>query len=414
MENKKPNKLQPEGCEAKRRYLFKNNGSAIALVVIVVAVLSLLSVSLLSLGQHYRLQSIYKAEEISSKIAADAGLTKSIYAMNQQLQKKTLNSSSLPGEKETLPLSEGSFKYVVTGSGGSGYQVESTGHFGHAEKKVKALLRLAGLYEYAIYVKEYLELKNDSIVDSFNLGADESPLQIATLSTIPSIVDLRNSVTIDGEMLAGFGADPDEVVNIQSGVNITGGTSSIATYWDPPIVAVPEYLSTSFSKGEILNSITLTTDGKYDRIKIGNGEIITIDGNVSLYITGTVFMGTNAQIKILDTNPDAKLTLYLGDKFDTNNGATINNMTKDPKRLSIFGQEGCEGFELRATGQFYGTIYVPNADVVFHNSLESFGAVVAKSFINQTASHFHYDASLRKVSIDDIGVRFVIHRWSEE
>jgi hypothetical protein len=43
-----------------------------------------------------------------------------------------------------------------------------------------------------------------------------------------------------------------------------------------------------------------------------------------------------------------------------------------------------------------------------------FGSVIAKCVDQKNSSTFHYDVSLRDVTIEDIGVRFVIEQWLEE
>jgi hypothetical protein len=185
--------------------------------------------------------------------------------------------------------------------------------------------------------------------------------------------------------------------------------------WDPPIIPPPDYLIASSSLGSITNSCTITTSGKYSNINLGNGNIITIDGNVELYVTGNVILGNDAEIRIVDlaANPNASLTLYLGANFEGKNGSCINNLTMDAHRLSIYGLENCTKIWLFAKDTFYGTIYAPNANIVLKNAVEYFGALVGKSFLQNESADFHYDASLRKVSISDLGVRFVIRRWQE-
>ena len=47
------------------------------------------------------------------------------------------------------------------------------------------------------------------------------------------------------------------------------------------------------------------------------------------------------------------------------------------------------------------------------NSVEMFGSVVVDLFEQHVAADFHYDASLQDVSINDIGVQFIVDRWQE-
>jgi hypothetical protein len=42
------------------------------------------------------------------------------------------------------------------------------------------------------------------------------------------------------------------------------------------------------------------------------------------------------------------------------------------------------------------------------------GAIVANSFIQKSTAIFHYDVDLRTLTADELGLHFVIDRWSED
>ena len=92
----------------------------------------------------------------------------------------------------------------------------------------------------------------------------------------------------------------------------------------------------------------------------------------------------------------------------------MKNLTAEAPRLAIDGLEGCDSIDLKHEGELYGTIYAPKADVVFFNSLEMTGALVATNFIQKSSALFHYDADLRKYDASELGLRFVVERWTED
>jgi len=51
---------------------------------------------------------------------------------------------------------------------------------------------------------------------------------------------------------------------------------------------------------------------------------------------------------------------------------------------------------------------------VLLNSGDMYGSVIGNSVEQKNSATFHYDVTLREVSIEDIGVRFVIRDWQEE
>jgi choice-of-anchor A domain-containing protein len=104
----------------------------------------------------------------------------------------------------------------------------------------------------------------------------------------------------------------------------------------------------------------------------------------------------------------------VGGNILLDNGSAINNLTMDTHKLKIYGLDTCTKIDIKNSGTLYGAIYAPNADIHLYNSVEVYGSVVGKSFTQDVSANVHYDASLRKASINDVGVRFVVKNWHEE
>jgi len=339
-----------------------------------------------------------------------------VFEMNEKLKVKPWDDSTLPqATNEVLPNCDAIFSYILTGDIGNGYIVESVGKSNQAERKVSSSLQLQGPFESAIFAKTTINLKNGTTVDWYNYGEDEKNLQVGTNSTGPASIDLKNGVTVNGDVAVGVGGEPDVVINSQW-ATITGKTYALAEEYELPPIAVPEYLQALPSQGTIDDTTTLTGSAKYDEIYLKNGKIIIIDGPVTLYIIGDVIIKNSAELQVVsaDTNPDASLTLYLGGDAEIKNSGAINNKARDAKKVKIYGLDGCQSIILKNGSDFYGAIYAPNADVEMKNSADVFGAVVAKSFEQKNSATFNYDASLRDVSINDEAVRFVVKQWQEE
>jgi hypothetical protein len=74
-------------------------------------------------------------------------------------------------------------------------------------------------------------------------------------------------------------------------------------------VVVPSYLLRATSKGTIRKDKTVRNDGKWDEINLGNSEILTINGDVTLYVTSDVLMGNGVGFVFTE---NSSLVLYLG------------------------------------------------------------------------------------------------------
>ncbi len=74
----------------------KKRGSAIPLAVVAVVILLAMGMGLLRLGLNSRIFSIRTTSDIAARSAADAGLTKALFEMNEKLQVKPWDDSTLP------------------------------------------------------------------------------------------------------------------------------------------------------------------------------------------------------------------------------------------------------------------------------------------------------------------------------
>jgi hypothetical protein len=392
----------------------KKRGSAIPLAVVAVLILLAMGTGLLRLGLNSRIYSIRTTSDIAARSAADAGLIKALFEMNEKLKVEPWNGSSLPQETNTsLPNCDAVFSYTVTGDLGSGYTIESTGISGQAQRTVSCTLQLQGPFEAAIFTEDGMELKNSAVVDWYNNTEDDKIMQIGTNSTASGSVVLKNSATVYGDVVVGVGGDPGVIIN-DYGATVTGDTRALTERYVMQPVTVPEWLESLPSSGAIpndTNDTTIITSARYSSIDLGNSETVTISGgDITLYITGDIILGNSAELGIEN---DASLILYLGGDFEGKNSSAVNNLTKDAKKLKIYGLDSCETIQFKNSTDLYGAIYAPNADVVMNNSANIYGSVVSKSFDQRNSATFNYDVTLRDVSINDEALYFRITNWHE-
>lgn len=397
---------------------WQRGGSAVVLVVLATVVLSALGVGLLRLGLSSRIYSVRVAEQAQARCAADAGLAKAVFAMNEKLKIKPWSDTGLPAEADqTLPNSDATFDYSVSVDGGN-YTVESVGNSAEALKRVNSILRLKGLFEGAIVTQGPLILKPGMVVDGYNssdpLDTDVD-LQIATTSTAADQVVLNAGVTIDGDVFVGMDSDPSTVIKDLGAT--TGYRSSLTEEIEFPAVTLPGYTSpdtTIEAKGATV-TVGPADSGRYEAIDLKRtsdlGILEIAGGDVVLYVTGDIDMGQDCEIVI---NNGASLTLYLDGDLTADNNAGFNNGTQIPANFKLYGTGTDQDFDIRSKSDVFGAVYAPNADVTIMASGDVYGSVVANSFEMKSGGNFYYDEALSNVTVDDDGVRFVVKRWSEE
>ncbi len=397
---------------------YGRDGFALAAMLCAVVILFVIGAGVMSLGLHSRVFAARTSSDITARCAADAGVTKALFEMNEKLKVIPWQDSSLPeATQESLPNTEAIYSYAVTGDPGSGYSILSTGKSGVREKNINCSLSLQGPFERAILAQGPLILKGGTIVEGYN---SEDPWEtdidatVGTLSILPDSVVLNTGVIINGDVIVGVGGNVETVVK-DLGAS-THRQYALLKEIELPAIIAPELPDKG--AGIKVHGTTLTigpTDtGQYGEIELKNASapgILEINGgDVVLYVTGDISLGQGCEIVIKE---DATLVLYLNGDMSADNEAGINNEGV-PTSFKLFGTGTEEQtITLKAKSESLGAIYTPNAVVTIMAKGDVYGAVTAKSFEMKSGGNFYYDKALRAVKFDDEALRFVIKDWRE-
>jgi hypothetical protein len=392
-------------------------GNIMSLVMLVVVLLMVVGIGVLGLGLHGRMLAVRSGADIAARCAADSAIAAAVYQMNQKLKIKPWDDSILPCVSNVGVLaSDATYGYTVTKDSGV-YTIQGTGRAGNSISVIDTTLRLYSVFDYALFAKDSLELKNSAIIDWVNSQLGDWPLQVGTNSTDSGAITLKDGTVINGDIVVGIGGSPDEVIDAGAGVTITGDTYAMFSNAVLPSVYVPAWLASMPSGGTIDTAVVLEASGKYDGINLKKDYKLTITEPVVLYITGDIRLKNSAEIIIggdLDTDNDAFLIIYLAGSATFDNSSQVNNLTKDATRFTLYGLDSCVDIRLKNGGVFYGVVYAPNASIILDNSVGAYGSVVGQRLILKNGAIFYYDAALRDRTVHDDAVRFMIHRWTEQ
>lgn len=420
-------------------------GSILALMVIVIVLLSVAGIGMLRCGLQARLYAARTSNEIAAQTAADAGLIRAVWVLNQDVQ-ADYSTNELPRQMDqSLANSGATFSYEVaipsgntiefTEVGGSEevvdpfnakfpytirYAIKSVGKSGNAEKVLYATVRLRGLFDSAILSKGEILLAPNTLITGYN-SADPTDtdidVKIVTLSTGAGQISLSPGTVVEADVFVGVGGDPDGV--IRAGGTITGQTFALTEPIQFPVITVPEL--PDFGGTVISAKGTTVTrrpgdSGTYSEINLssqaGIPGVLEIDGgDVVLRLTGNINLGNDTEIIVKD---GSSLALYIDGDMAAKNSAGFVNENSPVSALRIFATgEGDQSFELKAKSETFGVVYAPDADVELYPKNELCGAIVAKSISVKSKGIFKHDKALRDVRPDDEGVRFVIEKWWE-
>ena len=414
----------------------KKLGAILALVVIIIAVMLVIGGGLLTLGANARIYAIRTAADISARCAADAGLTEAIAVMNVNPGYYFNNPPQKPDTD--LPNSEppATFSYTsytVTLQGKNEVGIVSIGKCNAAQRTVWGRLRLRGVGEVGVLVRDSMVLKAGTLVDGRDSRDPANPnpdveVQIGTTSTLPAMVVLNNGVTVDGDVLVGYGVvDPNTVIK-DLGATVTGykGTLDEEPEFPPITPPVLPNMGMIFAQDKTIQ-VGPAQSGRYNSIVLKNAsepaKLEILGGHVILYITGDISLGNSCEIVIkqIEGMPHASLDLYVNGDIKSGEGSGFNlEPGCTPPDLKLWGlaqdplpADAQQSWQLNAKSEYFGQIYAPEATVQVNAKGDLYGAFTAYGFEMKSGGNLYYDGALSNVNPNDPGVRFVLKRWGE-
>jgi hypothetical protein len=217
-------------------------------------------------------------------------------------------------------------------------------------------------------------------------------------------------------------------IYVQKPGNVQGKVDDFITFPLPPI----EFDEThSYSIPDVLNTSTILSAGtyrfKYIQLDDGDSDLITIDGNVLIYVDGPIDIMVKKDTVIKYASAASKLTIIQKD-YDPNeknpdgtamwpikesiidvNGNDVVGNIDNPMQFMLLTQYSGE-MSMNGNGIFGGALYSPNATLKLNGTFEFYGAVIADAFASKTLTgdeqgkvngtfSFHYDEQLAKVKL---------------
>jgi len=420
-------------------------GSLLAFVLIIGVCLALLGFGMLQLGFGSRLQSSMSVFGMKAREAADAGIAKALYEMNQRFVPGVGWDGTLPPDATgSLVNSLATYTYHVDyfpapSVGDAYWLIQSTGTSVRETRRVFARLGLVNMFDYGLIVTDTIKLLNNNLIDGYDsrLGPYTLPpdysnsygyVRIGTTSISGDSIWLGSETRITGDVLAGVGGNPDEVITNPSGAAITGPWYSLPEPWEfqPITVTVPPGVPSSGSIGvgsgwDATGSIRIGTPGvttywRYNNIDVPNGRSLILLGDVQLHITGDLLLKNSATLYVgdpLSSAVPASASIFLDRDLSVNSGAAINNLSEIPSRFWLWGTgPPYQNWDIRNSGDYYGVYYGPNANIHTYAAAQFYGSVSGHEFVLNLGAGLHYDSDLSNMSQYDTG--FGIDRWWEE
>ena len=424
----------------------KKNRSGVALIlaVTIVIILFLIGIGLIQLGRNARLQAVRDVVVISARTAADAGIEHAVRYMIDSWNtaankpdwlsqwndpagnelKVTYPASSYLPMGDTFGNSEFQYK-IYKGIKSNGYRVVSTGRAAGRTRIVHAAVVLRSVF-FGVGAKRDIYISTGMILGTV---PDNDMFIVQTNSIEDNAITLKPGLTIPGDVICGPGGDVATAIDFAPNVTIVppGESKAASDYIDfPPVYPPEELLSLPFSGPRIdVNDPHIAyIDGniKLDELQFGTGlltdvETLYIEGDVKIFVDGFTYLSPGIQLIV---TKDSSLVLYLGGNMDVKPGSDIiygdtphitdDEIIEAAKAISIKGTVApdgtpyCTEIQFFPNGDFYGTIYAPDADPLYiAPNGDFYGAIVGADNITlKPGGTFMFIPSL--VDIEDVEV----------
>ncbi len=278
------------------------------------------------------------------------------------------------------------------------YYYTVTGFEPPARCTVEVTFRRSSLFELGLFGDEQFETKAYGSIYMYDSRETTNPVPSdsiggAVLASNGDFITKQDSF-IDGSFQLGAAADgtPGSWTETPTGGSDIVGEAALPTERiDPdPLGAIGGDLAADFAYFSSVNSnaiaIPPVPNNCNVRIKNGNTAILP-SGN---YYINDLIIDAGCTLDIQATN--APVNIYLTGQFDAKNGSFINTSAQ-PTGLRIFSNS-TDDITLFNSGDFYGMIYAPYADIEIKNSGDFYGTAWGDTLTIKNSGEVYVDAAL--------------------
>jgi len=251
-----------------------------------------------------------------------------------------------------------------------------------------------------VAVEDRIELKGSAaIIDSYNSWVTfyapdiENNAAVVTVNSPYSrTVRLSDKASIKGDVYVGPGANPKRSIRLSHRSTITGQTKTL--YEDIPLPSISEPNMPPFNEpieGDMVmrkgQQWILDVDMHLRRLTITNKSVLTIEGNVLLFVEGDFVLGADAQLQITRGS-----TLDLFVSGDCKISGQVNSLRTHPRALHIYMLGRNEVFQTTDGAAVFAVLQNPDGAVHFDIDTQFYGRIKARSLKSAGPIHIDLDS----------------------
>lgn len=382
--------------------------------VLVVAMAAVISVAVLAAGMLQLNSSILKRQQAALDIkrafyVAEAGLGEAYLAL-------TSGKSGQVGSKDS-PAVFGNGLFWVEAAASEGGQVllKSTGMYGSGNAILSLVVAPSeiSIASLGAFGTQGVTVEPGVLMDGYDstLGTYVSQLDptVAGVTTgqgakltsngdiaLSGVASRAEAIRILGDAKPG----PNRSVQSSGMVQVSGSTDPLSESTELPGLEVPPIrLDGAVVANDPIPTLMPSGDHGYQSILVQSGSTLIVTGPARLR-TGSLWVERGGEIRF-DTSA-GPLDIYVEDFVEFSAGSTVQCLGQDPSGLAILtkadtsADRDLDGLpdlpvEMEATGEFFGTIYAPEAEMRIADGFELFGSIGGAALTIGQGSRVHFD-----------------------
>ena len=388
-------------------------GSALIVAILVLAVLMILSTTMVSISSSNFEMSHAERRYLSAYYVAEAGIRHQIEHMRtrfEELQRSgghtsadaffsAFNSIAQITAAPILLLNLGNdtarANIVMTSVPISGnprtYKFTSTATVGNLVRMIQGsvTIRWAHMqpppmfFERALFTSNSLSMKNNARI----VGG------VGTNASARDSIELHGGAAIVGGILAGPGGNAD-TIEMKNGGSYTGALTISPALIALPSITLPTDLQPRGNL-DLSNSQaqTINQSGFYTEVRLRNNSHLTFDlthGDLFIRVNGDLELDNASTIRTIGNN---RLYMFVqgGVRFKNSAANTNENRSQNNFIMLVMGNV----IQLDNGSRFLGGIIAPNATLDMKNNSRIDGAAVVRIGDLDNGSSIHYDTNNR-------------------
>ena len=251
-----------------------------------------------------------------------------------------------------------------------------------------------------VAILDRIELSGPGVsIDSYNSRVSTYSPEINNNAAVVTVnsrafntVTLSSQASIKGDVYVGPGSNLKRSIRLSYRSRITGEQDILSGYIYIPIIYEPNMPPFNTPvEGDLTmrrdQKWVLDTDMHIDKLIITKKSVLTVDGNVVLFVEGDFVLGPDAQLQI---TRDSTLDLFV--TGDCKISGQVNSLRAQPWALHLYMLGQNEAFKMTDNAAVFSILQNPEGSVHLDAGTHFLGRIKARTLKSSGAIHIDLDS----------------------